>query len=564
MLERLTLSELALVERAEVEFGPGLNVISGETGAGKSLLVESMSLLVGERAPADVVREGARAAWVEGEFRLAGDSARRVAELLSEWGLEFDGETLIVRREVQAQGRSRATVNQSPVTQAALSRLGDVLADLHGQHEHQSLLRPNAALETLDRLSGLSEARARYAEALAALREAGSDLERLEQSLLTLADRRGWMAEALREIDAANLREGEEETLRRETARLAHTDRLRELVSQALQRLSETPGAALEGLHSAAHAVEGAAALDPSLAEIGPMLDEARLAAGEAARSLAEYASGLESDPEVLETLEARRELIGRLTRKHRKSVPELLRWRDELESELGAGENAEQSLERARERREQALARCLAAGRSLSRSRQAGAKKWSDVLSGQLGPLGMKRARLEFAVRSRTGEEALLPHGLDEVELQFAPNPGEPPRPLQRIVSGGELSRVMLALKVTLEARDRVDVLIFDEVDSGVGGAVAQAVGERLWQLAQHRQIVCVTHLPMIAALAQQHFRVSKQVEGGRTRVRVEPLEPAARIDELARMLAGDRVTDTTRRQARELLAPPARQGSR
>ena len=172
-----------------------------------------MSLLVGERAPADVVREGARAAWVEGEFRLAGDSARRVAELLSEWGLEFDGETLIVRREVQAQGRSRATVNQSPVTQAALSRLGDVLADLHGQHEHQSLLRPNAALETLDRLSGLSEARARYAEALAALREAGSDLERLEQSLLTLADRRGWMAEALREIDAANLREGEEETL---------------------------------------------------------------------------------------------------------------------------------------------------------------------------------------------------------------------------------------------------------------------------------------------------------------------------------------------------------------
>jgi DNA repair protein RecN (Recombination protein N) len=556
MIERLVISDLALVDRVEVEFGPGLNAVTGETGAGKSLLVQSVNLLVGERADADQVRDGARSAIVEGEFRLAPGPARRVAELLSEWGLEFDGETVIVRREVQAGGKSRAAVNQSPVTLAALKRLGEILADLHGQHEHQSLLRPDAGIEVLDRLGRLENERDRYAATLGAWRAEGADLERLEQTLASHADRREWMLEAARELDGAHLVGGEEEELRREAGRLAHADRLRELVAQALEALSEGERSALDAIGAAAHAIDQAAALDPGLTDTLPVLEEARIAAGETARALTAYASKLESDPQALEAVEARRELIARLTRKYRRGVPELLRWREDLRSELATGEDAAGALARARQRLARAEQECHAAGQALSKSRQAAAREWSTRLTREFKPLGLSHARLEFVVEPPApGEARFLSHGLDQVEMRFTANPGEPPRPLQRIVSGGELSRVMLALKASLESQDRVDVLVFDEVDSGIGGAVAQAVGERLRRLARHRQIVCVTHLPMIAALASHHLRVTKHVVAGRTVVRIAPLDAEARVDELARMLAGDLATSTTRRQARELL---------
>ncbi len=554
MLERLRIRDLALLDQAEVDFGPGLNVVTGETGAGKSLLVQAASLLVGERADGDVVREGAAAAVVEGEFRLAGEIARSTAALLQEWGLEFDGESLIVRREVQAGGRSRATVNQSPVTQSALRKLGEILADLHGQHEHQSLLREGAALATLDRLAGLEPERARYADALAAFREAEGDHERLEASLATFAERRDYLAAAAHELDEARLREGEEDELKHEAARLAHADRLRALATQALERLSEGDGAAAESLAAAVRALEQATAVDASLEELIPPLREAAIAAGETARALADYASRLEADPLVLEEVELRRDLYARLTRKYRRTTVELVRWREELALELAQGEDAEGSLERARAKlvATESAARSLAL--ALSKRRAAAAAEWSAGLSRELKPLGFQHARIAFEVRpvenARPGAT-----GMDEVSLSFSANPGEPPRPLARIASGGELSRVMLALKTALETHDRVDLLLFDEVDSGIGGAVARAVGERLRRLSRHRQIICVTHLPMIAALATHHLGVTKHAAAGRTVARIATLDRGARIEELSRMLAGDRVTETTRRQARELL---------
>ncbi|MGH7730517.1 MAG: AAA family ATPase, partial [Candidatus Eiseniibacteriota bacterium] len=260
MLDRLTVRDLAVIERTEFALGPGLNAVTGETGAGKSLIVQAVSLLVGGKAEADVVREGADTAVVEGEFHLAGEAARRVAGLLREWDFGFDGETLIVRREVSSAGRSRASVNQSPVTLAALKRLGEALADLHGQHEHQSLLRPEAGLLTLDRLAGLEPERARYAECLAAWREASAELERLEASLATFAERSDYLRHAARELDEAKLVAGEEGELQRESARLAHADRLRELTGDALARLSEGPAPATDALAAAEHAIEQAAA----------------------------------------------------------------------------------------------------------------------------------------------------------------------------------------------------------------------------------------------------------------------------------------------------------------
>jgi DNA repair protein RecN (Recombination protein N) len=558
VLERLIVSDLALVERAEITLGPGLNVITGETGAGKTLLVDALSLLLGGKAEADSVREGARAAVVEGEFRIEPDRAGEIAALASEWGIEFDGETLIVRREVQGSGRSRAVVNQAAVTQGALQRLGERLADLHGQHEHQSLLRPEGGLETLDRLGGLEAERDGYRERLAEWRDASEELQRLEQQLRSYAERRDYLHEAAREIDEARLVEGEEETLAREAARLSHADRLRELITGALADLSEDENAAADRLGRALHAVEQAATFDASLEERLTSLREASIAANEAARALGHYASGLEADPRALEQIEERRERIARLTRKYRRGVAELLDWRYELKAELTTGEDAEGALRRAGEREAGARAECRAAAERLSKQRRAAAREWSAAISKQLKPLGLANARLEFVPAEREAEASSFhPNGLDRIEMSFTPNPGEPARPLPRIASGGELSRVMLALKCALQARDRVDLLVFDEVDSGIGGAVAQAVGERLRQLAEHRQIVCVTHLALIAALGNQHVRVYKRVQGGRTVTRIDRLEGAERIEELARMLAGDRVTETTRRQARELLSP-------
>jgi DNA repair protein RecN (Recombination protein N) len=566
MLDRLTVRDLAVIERAEFALGAGLNAVTGETGAGKSLIVQAVSLLVGGKADADVVREGASVAVVEGEFHLAGDPARRVAELLREWDFEFDGETLIVRREVSSAGRSRAAVNQSPVTLAALKRLGEALADLHGQHEHQSLLKPEAGLLMLDRLAGLEPERARYGESLAAWREASAELERLEASLATFAERSDYLRHAARELDDAKLVAGQEEELQRESARLAHADRLLELTGEALARLSEGPAPATDALAGAEHALEQAAALDPGIEELLPVLRDARIAAAETARALAAYAEGLEADPAALESIEARRDLIARLTRKYRRDVPALIEWRDQIAQELAVGDDATGTLERGREQVATARKALAAAGRALSRKRVTAAAEWGPRISRELKPLGLAQARIEFAVEGLAdADERPAAHGMDEVSLRFTANPGESPRPLQRIASGGELSRVMLALKSVLQEQDRVDLLLFDEVDSGIGGAVAQAVGERLRRLSRHRQVICVTHLPMIAALAAHHLRVTKHVTGGRTVARVDPVDGEARVAELARMLAGERVTDTTRRQARELLGDaPARAGER
>lgn len=560
MLERLVIRDFVLVERAEVAFGPHLNVLTGETGAGKSLLVQAVDVLTGGRADADIVREGARAAVVEGEFRPSARALQRVRPLLESWGVEADGSELIVRREIQPGGKSRALVNQSAVTRTALRELCGELADLHGQHEHQSLLRPEAGIETLDRLGRLDDDLAAYARALETHRAAAASLADLERSLAGVEARREAMEHAARDLDEARLVPGEDEALRLEAARLGHADRLRELVGQALARLSEGDQAASGSIAEAARALGQAATLDATLAGELPALDEARIAVGETARSLGEYASRLEADPQSLDRIEARRESIARLVRRYQRDVPALVAWREELHRDLEAGLDAGAALARARAGATAAQRAALAAARALSRRRQRAATEWAERLTREMRPLGLPHAALAFQVEpDGAAEPALGPRGLDRVEILFTANPGEPARPLQRIVSGGELSRVMLALKVALEERDPVDMLLFDEVDSGIGGVVAQAVGERLRALARRRQVICVTHLPMIAALAGHHLRVTKSVDGGRTLAHIEAVQGRERVEELARMLAGGRVTETTRRQARELLETDA-----
>jgi DNA repair protein RecN (Recombination protein N) len=462
---------------------------------------------------------------------------------------------------VSREGRSRAVVNDTTVTLATLQRLGERLADLHGQHEHQSLLRADAAIEALDRLAGLEPPRARYREARAALQSTLAELERIESSIAHVRERRGWLEDAARELDEAHLTPGEDERTRERAARLAHGERLRELSGRALATLGEGDAAARHALGIAIHAIDQAAALDPVLAEVRPTLDEARVAIDEAARALAEYVARLEDDPQELEAIEARRDLIARLTRKHGRSLDELIAWRSEIAAELALAEDGAAAVAATRARMDQAEAECVAAARSLSRTRVTRGREWSEGLTRALKPLGFPNARLDFTVSTPARDPRTFgAWGADQVELTFTANTGEPARPLRKIASGGELSRVMLALKSALQAKDSVDVLIFDEVDSGIGGAVAQAVGERLAQLARHRQVLCVTHLPMIAACAERHLRVSKELRGGRTIARIELVDRDDRIEEIARMLAGTRASTTTLKQARELLVDAGR----
>ena len=558
MLERLRIKNLAIVEAAELSFSAGLNVITGETGAGKSLLVESVNLLVGGRADSGLVREGAASASVEGEFRV-GAAAPAVAALLGEWGIDFEGDTLIVRRELGANGKSRALVNQAALTQSSLRQLGELLADLHGQHDHQSLLRADAGAHVLDRLGDCEPERDAYLEHRERWRAACAALEVLEAQLATHETRRGHWIEAALEIDELDPREGEEASLRNEAARLAHAGRLRELIAHAVDRLAGEDGAALDRLHAAAHALEQAAGLDSSLLSIGPALDDARIAAADAARSLEDYAARLEgesADPDEIGRIELRREGYAKLARKYRRDAAGLIAWREELRQELATGEDAEGALARARAAGSEAAAACSAAGRAWGLKRKSAARTWGQRLCRELPPLGLPNGRIEFALEAVAGDEGFPAGGLERVEIRFTANPGQPPAKLQKVASGGELSRIMLALKCALEAQDRVDVRIFDEVDSGIGGPVAQAVGERLRRLADHGQVVCVTHLPMIAALGQHHLHVTKHVTAGRTHVRVLTLEGGDRIEALARMLAGDRVSDTSRRQAREWIS--------
>ncbi|HUK63582.1 MAG TPA: DNA repair protein RecN, partial [Dongiaceae bacterium] len=321
------------------------------------------------------------------------------------------------------------------------------------------------------------------------------------------------------------------------------------------ERLAESEHAARDTIAAAVHALEQAAALDPSLDAALPALRDAAIGVAETARVVADYADQLEADPQALEAVEGRRDRIARLTRKYHRTVPELIAWRVELGRELAEADDSEGTLARSRAALERAADAARGACRRLDTKRREAGATWGPRLSAELRPLGMSAARIEFRLEP-VADGRIEPA---TVAVRFGPNPGEPTRALSRIASGGELSRVMLALKSAMNQRDRVDLLFFDEVDSGIGGAVARAVGERLHRLAGHRQIVCVTHLALIAALAGHHLRVEKLVRGGRTVARIEPVEGPARIEEIARMLAGDRVTETTRRQARELMQAPA-----
>jgi DNA repair protein RecN (Recombination protein N) len=558
MLRELRLRNFAVVESVTVAFAPGLNVLTGETGAGKSILVDAIVLVRGGRAQSDVIRAEAETAAVEAVFALEGLGAVRA--VLEEAGLAADdNDEIVVRRELARSGRHRAFVNDAAVTVSLLERLGDSLLEVHGQHEHQRLLEPARQLELLDRFADADDACARVGALHAKYRAAREEAERTRTADRDRAQREDLLRFQVSELDAARLRVGEQDALRAEARRLQHAERFLAGLAEAAALLDEAPHSASEQLARALKIVHDLGRLDADFAAPAEALAAARVEVEEALAGLRRLRDGVGTEPGRLDVVHERLDALARLQRKYGDSEEAMLAFRADAARELERLERHEE-LMAAQERVLGELAGELgAAASALSDRRRSAAARLASLVERALRGLGMERAVFEVALESLPEPG---PRGADRVELRLSTNPGEEVRPLARVASGGELSRTMLALKSVLARADRMPILIFDEVDAGIGGRVASVVAQTLAAAAEGRQVLCVTHLAPIAALADQHLSVSKRVRGGRTRVAVTPLTAEARVEEVARMLGGISTTAAARQHARDLLA--ARRGRR
>jgi DNA repair protein RecN (Recombination protein N) len=552
MLRELRIRNFAVVENVTVAFAPGLNVLTGETGAGKSILVDALLLLRGARAQTDVIRADAEAATIEAVFDAPKDGP--AAAVLRESGLPGDDGEVVIRRELTRAGRHRAFVNDSPVTVALLERLGEHLLDIHGQHEHQRLLEPVRQLELLDRFADLDELRDRVADLFAKSRTAGEELERTRGAERDRAQREDLLRFQVSELDAARLRIGEEEELRGERRRLQHAERFVSGLAEVHALLDEDARSVREGLARATRVLGELGRLDPAFGAAGEGLEAARIQVDETLNALRSLRDGLRDEPGRLEAIEDRLDALGRLKRKYGESEEAMLSHGEQAAAELERLAHHDEVLAAQDRLLAELAGELTAAAETLSERRSSAATRLAARAETQMRALGMERAVFRIVV-TRGSSADVSARGLDTVEFALLTNPGEELRPLARVASGGELSRTMLALEVVLARIERVPTLIFDEVDAGIGGRVAATVGEALVASARGRQVLCVTHLAPIAALAPHHLMVAKSVRAGRTRATVSVLDDDARVLEIARMLGGESDSAAAIRHARELL---------
>ena len=573
MLVQLSIRNIVLIERLVLELGAGFNVLTGETGAGKSMLVDALALVLGGRARPDLVRTGEREAEVEALFDI--EPGSRAAARLEAAGVPCERE-IVVRRVIQTapkatdggatsrEGRSRAYVNGRLCTAAQLAEIASDLCDIASQHESVTLTDPSTHIEYLDAFGRLDETRAKLGGEVDELFALHADLAAAREAERGRAEREDFLRFQLKEIGELDPRVGEETEIEQERARLRHAEKLGDATRRAADRLYEGEGAICDELARVATDLDQAAAIDGSLAPIARAIADARAELSDAARALARYAEGVESNPDRLAEIEERSFRLQKLLRKHGPTTAELLAHRASVEQELArldAGSDRIAELEAAAAKK---LAAVATGARALSSRRRETAEKLADAIGRELGALGMGRARVLVDVApTNAGADAdlrvdgarLTRAGIDRVEFLIAPNRGEDPKPLRRIASGGELSRALLALKRVLADRGPAGLYVFDEVDAGVGGAIAEVIGRSIADIARHRQVVCITHLPQIAALADTQFVVGKSEAKGRTHTTVRRLTDDERIDEIARMIGGVRVGEAARRAAEEML---------
>jgi len=551
MLKELRVRNYAVIEDVRLEFGSGLTVLTGETGAGKSLVVGALSLLLGERASTDIVRSGAESATVEGRFDIHGHP--RVESRCGEAGLEVEDGWLIIRREVQREGRNRAWINGSSATTGLIRELAADLVDLHGQHEHQALLNRPAQRDMLDEYAGASSERATVAAAFDDLSELEAARAGLLEKVTNIRERADFLRFKLKEIDRSELAPNEEEAAENEARRLEHSEELLELSGGMAETLYGGDEALLDRLGEQGRRLNDLLRIDASAEPLRELHQTALHAVEELGRRLASYHSRVEHDPGRLEELRHRLQQIGGLKRKYGGSVEAILAEAEAVRAELETIDTSDLELARITRRAEAVRGRLAEACLALRARRTDAADRLAIDVAALLPALGMENGRFRVELESleepgRTGAE--------RVEFHVSLNPGFEPAPLAKVGSGGELSRVMLALKTVLAAVDRVPTLVFDEIDAGIGGKVANQVAARLAEVAGRHQVFAITHLPQIAARASNHLRVDKFDHQGRAATRATRLEEEDRVGELARMLGGDPESDISQRHARELLA--------
>jgi DNA repair protein RecN (Recombination protein N) len=567
MLRYLRATNFAILSDVELELGAGMNVLTGETGAGKSLIVEAVNLLRGGRASADIPRAGADEAVVEAVVEVPDELRARVAGVLEGAGLP-EGDQVLVRRVIQRGGRSRCYVNGALTTAARLGELGALLVDLSGQHQHQGLVDAGRHLDILDAFAGCAAERVAMTAAWDELRRCDDALAQLAGNDRDREARLDYTRFQLDELDAAALAPGEDKELEIERARLAAVDQLQAAARGAEGQIYGEDGSARDRVAAAARDLERVAKSDPQLGALAVRLRELEMAVDDIAGELRAYADHLEGDPARLAEVEDRIAMIRRLVRKHGGDLADVIAKATELRAELTALASHDTRLAETRAARGAAETAAVAMAAVLTKKRAKAARVLEKQVGAALAELGMSAARLGVAIeqrvvgpagRSESGPLHLGSTGADRIELMLAANKGEDPRPLAKIASGGELSRIMLAMKLVLRRADEVATYVFDEVDAGIGGQAAQAVGAQIRAVADHRQVLCVTHLPQIAAYADHHFHVEKTELGGRTETHVRELTGAARKDELARMLGGH-ATARAKAHAAELLAEARR----
>jgi len=547
-LKRLEIKDFAIINRLALEFGPGLNVFTGETGAGKSIIVEAIGFLLGERASSELVRTGAAQAEVSGVF----DSSSLPKKLLASYGVK--GPEFTVRRQLDAGGKTKGFFEGRPVAASFLSGLGDALVDFHGQNEHQSLMKPEVQLDLLDRYGRLEREAAAYG---AVFEERRRLLERLNAVSLS-EDERARLVDLyrfqLKEIESAELKEGEEGELQVLYPRLKNASRLCTLSNRAYELLSAGEAPALAGLEKALKDLEALSDVDETAAPVKENLFQAILALKDVEESLYKYSKNLDTDPSALDAVLSRLDKISGLKKKYGPEVADVLKKESELREKVDGLENASFDKKELAAELEKTEGRLTGLGEALHAKRAAAAKKLSAAVLAEISGLGFKEVRFSVAVETEEGRFTAA--GMDNAEFMFSANPGYPLKPLKLTASGGEMSRVMLGLKTVLAGSDNIPVLVFDEVDTGVGSTVARLLGEKLSALSASKQLFCITHMPQIAAFAGTHYFVEKNVSRGLSAIKVSKLGPEDSVLEIARMLGGKtRSTDLGLQHARELI---------
>lgn len=571
MLKSFYVKNYALIDELRVEFGSGLNIITGETGAGKSILIDAMSLMLGERATTEVIRRGEEKAIVEGIVGMTEQKTLRA--LLAERDIDADDE-LILRREISTRGQSRCFINDSPVPVSVLKEVGDLLVDLHGQHEHQSLLRTETHIDFLDDFGGLDGLVKEFREAYDTLKKLFAEREELSQQEKQLKERRDLYEFQMKEIDAVSPLPGEEEALESELRILENAEKLFEATSRLYQTLYEGEQALYDQLVLVRNQLEDLAAIDKSFEEAKKECASVVAVISEVTKFIQSYNSKIEFNPERLEQIRERLGRLSLLKKKYGGSVDSIIQHREKIGAEFALAENFEKEIAKLNERIEQARKECSDVAQRLSTKRQELVPRINKSVAAELTKLGIANAKFDVVITNtpvgkENGEEArqkafvkfgrefyeATPKGIDAVEFFLSTNVGEDPKPLAKVASGGEISRIMLALKTILAKSERLPLLIFDEIDVGVSGRIAQAVGKSLKALSQFHQVIAITHLPQIAGLADHHFVVEKVEEKKRTTTRIRKLSDEERVEEVARLMSGVEVTEAGLEGARELM---------